>query len=158
VTIHSSLPKAEWATTPFEILDARLALSLDDFAVILQNHDVVEVVHFTMYRPSDPHPEDAEGGKNRHPGGMAIDVGALKKRSGATLSVASYWPSAIGAKTCGDGARHLPTRRGRELMSILCEARDARLFSAMLTPHYNRAHHDHFHLELTPNVSWFMVR
>ena len=159
VTIHSSLPKSEWETTPFEILDARLALALDDFCAILSNHDVVELVHFTIYRPTDPHPGDAElGGLGRHPGGLAIDVGALRKKNGANLSVATYWPSAIGAKTCGDGAQRLPTRRGRELVSIVCEAHDARLFSAMLTPHFNRAHHDHLHLELTPNVAWFMVR
>ncbi|HEX4477889.1 MAG TPA: extensin family protein [Polyangiaceae bacterium] len=158
VSVHSSLPQAERDTTPFEILDARLALALDDFCAILSNHDVVELVHFTMYRPSDPHPVETGTGPLRHPGGMAIDVGALRKRSGALMSVAPHWPPSIGAKTCGPGARRLPTRRGRELMSILCEAADSRLFSAMLTPHFNRAHHDHFHLELTPDVKWFMVR
>ena len=52
VSIHSSLPPAKRATTPFEILDARLALSLDDFSALLARHDIVEVVHYTMYRPN----------------------------------------------------------------------------------------------------------
>ncbi len=52
VQFHSSLPEEQWATTVFEILDARLALTLDDFAVLLEKHDIDEVVHFTMYRPN----------------------------------------------------------------------------------------------------------
>jgi hypothetical protein len=159
VLFHSSLPAAERETTPFEILDARLALSLDDFAAVLANHDVVEVVHFTMYRPHDGgSTEELEGGLVRHPGGMAIDVGALRKRNGALLVVATHWAPAIGAKTCGVGARRQASRRGRELQSIVCEASDLRLFQAMLTPHWNRAHHDHLHLELKPDTRWFLLR
>lgn len=157
VTIHSSLPKEERATTPFEILDARLALALDDLCAILMNHDVVEVVHFTIYRPSDVGSGEHPGGLSRHPGGMAIDVGALRKRNGAFLTVLPDWPSSIGAKTCGPRARRVIGRKGRELMSILCEAADARLFHVMLTPHFNAAHRDHFHLEIKTDVKWFLV-
>jgi hypothetical protein len=57
VTFHSSLPEEQWATTVFEILDARLALTLDDFAELLARHDIDEVVHFTMYRPNVPRPD-----------------------------------------------------------------------------------------------------
>ena len=52
VYIHSSLPPDQRVTSPFEILDARLALALDDFAAVLERHDIDEVVHFTMYRPN----------------------------------------------------------------------------------------------------------
>lgn len=56
VHIHSSLPPEKRAVSPFEILDARLALALDDFCALLERHDVDEVVHFTMYRPNVPAP------------------------------------------------------------------------------------------------------
>jgi hypothetical protein len=151
------LPKEERATTPFEILDARLALALDDFCAILANHDVVELVHFTIYRPNDPSPVENAGGLSRHPGGMAIDVGALRKRNGSQLTVLPDWPSAVGAKTCGPTARRVLGRKGRELMSILCEAADERLFQVMLTPHFNAAHRDHWHLEIKTDVKWFLV-
>ena len=39
-------PRARW-----EIVDCRLALALDDFAAQLAAHDVVEVIHFSIYRP-----------------------------------------------------------------------------------------------------------
>jgi len=157
VTIHSSLPKEARATTPFEILDARLALALDDFCEILANHDVVEVIHFTIYRPNDSGPPEKNGGLPRHAGGMAIDVGALRKRGGSSLTVLSDWPSVIGARTCGASARKILGRKGRELMSILCESADSRLFNVMLTPHFNRAHRDHVHLEIKADVKWFLV-
>jgi hypothetical protein len=163
VSIHSALPVEQRSTTPFEILDARLALALDDFAEVLATHDIVEVIHFTIYRPNDAKDEGKDSQEDgalrtRHPGGMAIDVGALKKRNGALLSVQAHWPPGIGATTCGARARKLPGRRGRELSSLICEAKDMRLFHAMLTPHFNQAHHDHLHLEIKPETSWFLVR
>ena len=70
VWFHSALPPEERVTSPFEILDARLALALDDFAAILEAHDVDEVMHYTMYRPN------VGGGGGEHgvgdePGGVA---------------------------------------------------------------------------------------
>jgi hypothetical protein len=157
VWIHSVLPEEERPTTPFEILDARLALALSDFCRILSHHDVVEIVHFTMYRPAAELREDPNQPQTRHPGGMAIDVGALRKRNGDWMAVGPHWPASIGSQTCGLGARKLISRRGRELVSILCETSDQRIFHYMLTPHFNREHDDHWHLEIKPDVKWFLV-
>lgn len=154
VLIRSTLPESEWDTTIFNILDARLALALDDLCRTLAQHDVVELVHFTMYR-TPAKKTDKYG--FRHPGGLAIDLGAVKKRNGEWLSVGPHWPSEIGAKTCGSGARKLMGRRGRELMSILCEVADQRIFHYMLSPHFDEPHGDHFHLEIKPGVKWFLV-
>lgn len=157
VWIHSVLPAEQRATTPFEILDGRLALALDDFCALLEVHGFVEVVHFTMYRP--PHHGPAQEGKysHRHPGGMAIDLGAIKKSTGHWIAVGPHWPSELGAKSCGEGGRKLAGRRGRELLSLACEASDLRIFHYMLTPHFDDAHADHLHLEIKVGVKWFLV-
>jgi hypothetical protein len=157
VLIHSVLPEAERAASAYEILDARLALALYDFCLILSHHDVVEVVHFTMYRPPQQNPEDPEHPQTRHPGGLAIDLRAMRKADGTWLSVGPHWEGSIGAKTCGAGARKLIPRRARELRSILCEANDQRLFHYMLSPHFDEAHDDHMHLEIKPGVKWFIA-
>ncbi len=157
VRIHSVLPDHEAARTPFDILDGRLALALDDFCRILAQHDVVEVIHFTMYRPPTSVPMDPNAPQTRHPGGMAIDVGALKKRNGQVLAVGPHWSSSIGAKTCGTSARKLVGRYGRELLSILCEAYDQRIFHYSLSPHFDDPHSDHLHLEIKPDVKWFLA-
>lgn len=154
VSIRSTLPEAEWEQTIYNILDARLALALDDFCRILRAHDVVEVVHFTMYRSPKV---SGDAPQFRHPGGLAIDVGALKKRNGEWLSVGPHWPSDIGQKTCGEGAKKLLSRRGRELMSIACEVYDQHIFHYTLSPHYDVDHADHWHMEIKPGVKWFLV-
>jgi hypothetical protein len=156
VTIRSTLPERERRTSVFEILDGRLALALDDFCALLARHDVVELVHYTMYRPPGELPADLNK-QIRHPAGLAIDVGALRKADGRWLAVGPHWPSDIGAKTCGEGAREHWSRPGREIVSIACEAADLRMFHFILTPHFDAAHADHLHLEIKPDTRWFLV-
>lgn len=156
VTIHSTLPERERRTSAFEILDARLALALDDFCALLARHDVVELVHYTMYRPPGELPPDLNK-QIRHPAGLAIDVGAVRKSDGRWLAIGPHWPSDIGAKTCGEGAREHWSRAGREIVSIACEAADVRMFHFILTPHFDAAHGDHLHLEIKPDTRWFLV-
>jgi hypothetical protein len=295
VEFRSSLPPEERVTSIFEILDARLALSLDDFAVILARHDIDEVVHFTMYRPnlakpsaeahvgrvetsttgptkrpraSHSHAAKKKGVKTparavapspmaapsrdlgakgrrgdakstpapsvghtkqkgrateivkpseplviapaaaraastkpappggsraqstkpavrttkdatradsakpavltpsqkttwaapgtRHPAGLAIDVGLLHKRDGRWLSVTNDFRGKIGERTCGAGARVPDEPAARELRAIVCEAADAGVFTYVLTPDYNVAHADHFHMEIKAGVKWFL--
>lgn len=155
VTIRSSLPEPERSNTPFDIMDARLALALDDFCKILQMHDIVEIMHFTIYRPPTTVP-DPKVPQTRHPAGMAIDVGGLKRSNGRWLAVGPHWSPSIGSQTCGPTGRRLVGRYGRELLSIMCEAADQRIFHYMLSPHFDAPHSDHLHLEIKPEVKWFL--
>jgi hypothetical protein len=157
VTFRTGLPAAQRATSPWEIVDCRLALALDDFAAMLAAHDIVEVIHFSVYRPpvaSWPETKLA----SRHPGGLAIDAGSFVKKDGRVLLVERDFHGRIGATTCGTGARPQPaTPEALELRSIVCDAADARLFNVMLTPDYNWPHRNHFHLEVTAGAKWFIV-
>jgi hypothetical protein len=94
----------------------------------------------------------------RHPAGLAIDVALLKKRDGQWISVAKDFGGKIGAKTCGDGVRTADTPEGRELRSLVCEANDLGVFTYVLTPNFNAAHYDHFHMEVRPTVKWFLYQ
>lgn len=302
VDIHSALPPERRADSIFEILDARLALALDDFCLILAEHDVEEVVHYTMYRPNVPHlhaehgaqspkreaaepstsrrveprdrggdarpkksgeprrrttgkhpggnkrlddkgalPGKATSGKasapqkqkpaknkkpagaappaapkkasapaatgkaahapkkassakppsrktpgataparkkvaarvgkmapvqrppaqpapegTRHPAGLAIDVGGLRKRDGTWLSVANDFHGTLGAQTCGGGAAVPPQAKARELRRIVCTALERGVFTYVLTPNFDVPHADHFHMEIKPGVRWFL--
>ncbi len=331
VHVHSSLPPEQRPSTPFEILDARLALALDDFCAILARHDVDEIIHYTMYRPNVPPPgyvarvaspaekaeparpqepaeprtvnrsakkkpagkttlakgertgkgaappstkkrtgdrrkdaygADLDGGPSlddvsteklgagahdvlldddvdpdlvidrehgktapkgkpvpagkgsngggsgsgksgastapaprptaigstsrrtagalrrppvkadeneadhthgkwappgtRHPAGLAIDLGAVHKRDGRWLSIASHFGGKIGQKTCGAGAPIPEGSDAKELRAIVCEAREAGVFTYALTPNFNQDHVDHVHFEIKPGVTWFL--
>jgi hypothetical protein len=158
VRFHGMLPDAQRATTPYEIVDCRLALALDDFATILRGHDVVEVVHYSMYRPPARSWPEAKLAA-RHPGGLAIDAATFVKGDGTRLHVERDFHGRIGAKTCGPGTGPSPaTPEALELRAIVCEAIDAKLFNVALTPDYNWPHRNHFHLEVTASSRGFYVR
>ncbi len=154
VDVHGLEPPAKRPTSPWEILDCRLALALDDLTALLTKHDVVELIHMSMYRP----PPKGEKKHARHSAALAIDVGTLVRKDGTKLSVLGDWHGHIGAKTCGPGAApSKPTKEALELRAILCETYDARLFNVVLTPNYNKPHANHFHLEVTRGVKWFIL-
>ena len=157
VVFRTDLADAARATSPWELADCRLVLSLDDLAAILKQHDVVEVRHYSMYRPPPASwPEDRRGA--RHNGGLALDAARFVGKDGSVLDVDKHFHGAIGAKTCGPGAAPRPaTAEAVKLRAILCEVVDRRLFNVVLTPNYNRPHKNHFHLEVTEGVTWFLV-
>ena len=157
VTFEADVDAKDHGTTPYEITDCRLALALDDFAAILATHGIVTVRHYSVYRPPPKSwPDDKEG--TRHDGALAIDASHFIDKAGKSLDVVKHFHGAIGAKTCGAGAAPDPvTAEATELRAILCEAVDARLFNVVLTPDYNKPHANHFHMEVTADVKWFLV-
>lgn len=147
----------ERTKSPHEIIDCRLVLALDDATELLRKRSIVEVRHYSIYRlPEDSWPRGKPAA--RHPGGLAIDAGLFIKQDGRVLDVDKHFHGAIGAKTCGPGARPRPaTAEAMELRSILCAIADRRLFNVVLTPNYNAPHKNHFHLEVTAGKTWFLV-
>jgi len=159
VTFRTGLPASQRATSPWEIVDCRLALALDDFSAQLAAHDVVEVIHYSVYRPPAPKWPDGKLA-SRHPGALAIDAGSFVKRDGTVLQVERDFHGHIGGVPCGGAeARPVPASpESLELRSIVCDAADARLFNVVLTPDFNWPHRNHFHLEVTAGARWFVVR
>jgi hypothetical protein len=157
VTFHSTVPANHRGSTPWEIVDCRLALALDDFAVQLHEHDIVDVVHYSIYRPpSKDWPVDRVA--SQHVGALAIDAASFTKSDGTKLDVEHDFHGRIGATTCGPGTGPEPaTAEAIELREIVCDAAQAKLFNVELTPDYNWAHRNHFHLEVAAGVRWFVV-
>lgn len=145
----SSKPKA---SNPNEIFDCRLVLAMHDFAQILAKHDIKEVRTYSGYRP--PGKKWPKGRLGiRHPGALAVDVKSFIKEDGTVLDVKADFPKRRGAAPCAS----LPSKYGpkaREIQSVLCKAIDAGLFTSALTPNFNQAHHNHYHLEIRPDVRW----
>ncbi len=156
IEFHSMLPAAQRRTSPYEIYDCRLVLALDDWARVLARHDVVEVVHYSVYRPP-PAKTVLNGPGRRHSGALAIDAAIFKTRDGRTINVEKDFHGRIGSKPCATSSTTLPTE-ALTLRQIVCEAADAQLFNVMLTPDYNWPHRNHFHLEVTANVPWTLIR
>jgi len=157
VEFHVNLAEKDRATSPWEIADCRLVLAMDDFAEILEKHDIVSVVHYSMYRrPPKSWPDDKIGGQ--HHGGLALDAAHFVKKDGSALDVLGDFKGRVGAKTCGKKARKVKSPAAIELREIVCEAVDRGLFNVVLTPDFNRHHKNHFHLEVMAGVAWQLLR
>lgn len=165
VVYRTEAPEHQRRQSPFEVFDCRLVLALSDFSKILVAHDIDEVVMFSAWRPpSRRWPEGKLG--TRHPGALAIDASRFGKRlregetTRAWLDVEHDFHGEIGLLPCGPDARppSEDVAPARELRAIVCDAVDRHLFTSVLTPNYNRAHFNHFHLEVTPEVKWSLVR
>lgn len=159
VTFHSMLPASQRKTSVYEIYDCRLVLALDDYAKILARHDIVEAVHYSVYRPPTPKAV-ANGPGRRHSGALAIDLGWFKTKDGKTINVEKDFHGRIGQKPCGPKASPTTGLPGEAttLRALVCEAADAQLFNVMLTPDYNWPHRNHFHFEVTAGAKWILVR
>ncbi|APR83059.1 Hypothetical protein A7982_08408 [Minicystis rosea] len=164
VIYRTEAPQHVRETGPYDVFDCRLVLALSDFSRVLRAHDIEEVRIFSAWRPASAK-QLGDGDGKRHAGGLAIDVARLGKRlaSGEKertwLDVERDFHGRVGAPVCGAGAAppFPATAAAREIRSIACEAADQHFFTAILTPNYDRAHRNHFHLEVTPDVRWHLV-
>jgi hypothetical protein len=165
VVYRTAAPAKERETGPHDVFDCRLVLSLAEWSKILAAHHIDEVLMYSAWRPPPPSwPEGKLG--TRHPGALAIDAYRFgkklapgkKAKDREWLDVARDFSGRIGAPSCGPGALPPRSAAGKELRAIVCAAADAHLFTTILTPNYDRAHFNHLHLEVTPEVKWHLVR
>ena len=149
VTIHSMLAPAERERAAMEIFDCRLVLALDDFAAMLAERGVVEMIHLSAYRPRSQFGCTKKYDGKQHCGGLAVDIAEFKRKDGTALVVQRDWHGRIGEPTCPS--------RPNELWSIVCDAADRAIFNVMLTPNFNAQHFNHVHVEVTPDAEWMLV-
>ncbi len=158
VLFRTELNATARAVSPYEIVDCRLALALDDMTRFFPRYGIVEVRHFSMYRPPSKHWKAGQEAK-RHPGGLAIDIGRMKLSDGRWLEVERDFHGRIGGTTCGMNATLVqPTEDTMRLRTLVCELAEAGLFHFMLTPSYNWPHRNHLHLEVAAKFSGQMIR
>lgn len=149
VTAHSTVPAKRRAASIKELIDCRLALSLDDFAADLAAHDIVDIEWTSAYRTQGELGCTAKYRGEQHCSAMAVDVTSFGKSDGTRLVVTRDFHGKLGTLTCED-----PTRN--ELWTIACDAA-GREFQVVLTPNWNTDHRDHLHLELTVH-DWVLAR
>jgi hypothetical protein len=150
VSIHSSLAPAERERSRIEIFDCRLVLALDDFAAMVHERGVVEIIHLSAYRPRSQFGCTPKYDGKQHCGALAVDLATFKRADGSVLSVEKDFHGRVGLSTC-TGARP------NELWSIVCDAADRAIFNVILTPNFNAQHNNHIHVEVTPDAEWMLV-
>jgi hypothetical protein len=159
VSIHSELPATRREADPIEIFDCRLVVALDDFAALVAELDIVEIIHMSAFRPAKSNGCLPASAGKQHCAALAVDVGAFVRKDGSNVKVERDFHGRIGAPTCiaGVGPRP-PTPAAKLLRDIVCESAARATFNIILTPNFNREHRNHLHLEITPDVDWMLVK
>lgn len=157
VHVRPTGPVQHGETSVHDILDCRLALALHDFAAVLAAHSVSEIRHLSMYRPGAT--IRSSGRPSQHGAALAIDIAQVIFTNGTHLDVEDHWNGGIGSAVCGEGSAPTHhTEAAYALRSIICHAAEQRIFNVILTPNYNRAHFNHFHLDLNAGQQSFTLR
>jgi hypothetical protein len=159
VTIRSGLTPAERAKASLEIFDCRLLLALDDFAGLVAKHGIVEMLHLSAYRSRKNGGCTPRYDGKQHCAALAVDIAQFKKKDGSTLVVDRDFKGKVGTKTCTDAVRRAPRdAASAELWGFACDAAERAIFNVILTPNFNKQHKNHFHVELTPDAAWMLIK
>jgi len=134
-------------SSPYGVLDCRLALILGELAQLLAERGVVAVRIDNTYRPRAHLPGSRR--PSQHNYALAVDVTAFTLADGRTLEVERDWPAAIGAPACGpDAELGSETPEALELRNLVCAIAARGLFHHILTPNFDAAHANHLHLDV----------
>lgn len=137
-------------------MDCELALALHRMVQLLGARGVVEVVDIGIYNYrciGGGTPPDCPLGISMHARALAVDVAALVTSEMGRLSIEDDWGIDADGNTCAARERE---PRDAFLHAVLCDLYDAGIFTIHLSPNYNSAHRNHWHLDLTPDSGRFI--
>ena len=136
------------------VMDCRLLLALDDLAMVAADRGVARVRFNSIHRG-----RWVQRRGWRHAAGVAIDIVELVKTDGEVLNVLrDFDGQGVGSQTCGADAAQARKPKARALRELVCAVDAIGSFNLILTPHYDRRHKDHFHLEVRRSIDWFLTQ
>ena len=135
------------ASSPYGVLDCRMALALNDLGEALAAADVVVVHVDNLYRPHAHLP--GKKTESQHASALAADITSFELRDGRVLSVGEDWHAPIGSVSCGpEAVLNDPSDEAIALRNIVCDVARRGLFHHMLSPSFNAAHRTHLHFDI----------
>jgi len=136
------------------MLDCRLAVALLAWSDELLRAGVTRVEHYSTYRSGAR--VRTTGKSSGHARALAIDAARFHFRDGRVLDIEEDWDDrSRGAEPCA--GRRRESADSALLRRLVCNAVSDDLFQVVITPHHDRAHQNHVHLELVPDVDWSYV-
>lgn len=144
---------------PTFFMDCSLAKSLLEAAPYLRARGVVEVSDIGVYNYrciGGGTPPDCPNGISQHAYAKGIDLAGFTTQDGTYYSVNDDWvidPEA--ERTC-----EAATEAGADafLHEVICDLKAGNVWNIVLTPNYNDAHRNHFHVDLTTGSDYINKR
>ena len=127
------------------VIDCSLAVSLDEAGHYMRALGIAKATFSSAYSRRNVR------GTNRpskHSYGLAIDVHTFTGPELGTLRVDRDYEQGLGDEV--DCVGEPLTQAGAVLKILQCQLVRSGLFHLVLSPDYDDAHHDHFHLEVKP--------
>jgi hypothetical protein len=161
MTVRSPVNGIVWRNSAGDVapmfMSCRLSLALHALGDILRDLNVEEARHLGTYNCREIAGTNCS--LSMHGLGLAIDIGSFKLRDGTVISVVNDWEpqnsipiEPLRTNPCRfDYAA--TTMKGQWLYELSYRMCDARIWSIILTPNYNSAHDNHFHVDLTAGYS-----
>ena len=125
------------------LVSCEMALALVELGFLLQSKSAIEVAHIGTYNCRVISGTDT---LSEHSFAHAIDLGGFTLDGGQYLSVLDHWE---------DGVAEPVTFEGQWLEDLTDQRYEQGIFNIILTPEYNAAHDNHFHVDLTPGASFY---
>ncbi len=170
----SIVPRWPQSSGKNAIMDCHLVLALVELARQAKSQGVEKIMFYSTYRPIARPPEKCKRGKagkkcrrlkeqyekvsknpSQHSRALAIDIRWLVTEDGETIDVLEHYDRRSRTPPCSYEPKE---PFARLLTDFACELAGKRIFNVMLTPNANKAHHNHFHFDLTPGATWYIVR
>lgn len=144
-------------SSPFGILDCRLALTWAGLAPLLREHGVKSVRIDNFYRK---HARiGGHGSKSQHRYGLAADVTSVTFDDGSVADVERDFHGQRGQPVCGPEARVVPpSTPSVRLRNLTCALAASGAFHHILTPNYDAAHRNHLHLDIKRDCKWYSIQ
>ena len=152
VTVHPPIngidfDRAGGSSNADILMDCSWGLKMHEMAEGLPALGIDTVSHFGVYNYR------FIGGTNtlsEHAYGRALDIAGLSGDAG-TFTVLDDWVPGDAATTC---TAPEGTPEHEFLRDLVCSWAASDLFHIILTPNYNAAHADHFHVDITPGADY----
>ncbi len=127
-------------------LTCKMAVAMADFERIVQDEAVrhlgrrvVKIQHIGTYNCRGI--AAYEGWVSQHSFGNAIDIKTFTFKGGREVSVKKHY---------GRGPEAPAHAEGKFLRAVVRRLVDEKVFTVVVTPNFDRAHHNHIHLDLAP--------
>jgi hypothetical protein len=145
VEISGRLGGVEMTGAGSLVIDCSLAVSLDEVGRYLRALGIDRLTYSSAYSRRNVR---GTSKPSKHSYGLAIDVHGFAGKELGSLAVRKDYEQGLGDAVDCIG---MPATQGGAILKILqCQFVRSGLFYLVLSPDYDDAHHDHFHLEVKP--------
>jgi hypothetical protein len=145
VEIQGALGGADLSGPDALVIDCSLAVSLDEVGRYLRNLGIDKARFSSAYSRRKVRGTDR---LSKHSYGLAIDVAGFSGPDLGAMRIDRDYEQGLGDAL--DCVGRPMTKAGAVLKILQCQMVRSGLFHLVLSPDYDDAHHDHFHLEVKP--------